>query len=71
MMEYWQVADCERARASYMLSVALLTKNGGSTKAHAWREMAELVREALQGDSYLAEEHGEWAYDQVVEHWSP
>lgn len=70
MMEYWQVADCEQARASYILSVALLTKDGDSTEAHAWREKAELVREALQGGSYFAEAHGEWAYDQMVEHWS-
>ncbi|KAH6842385.1 hypothetical protein B0I37DRAFT_314984 [Chaetomium sp. MPI-CAGE-AT-0009] len=70
MMEYGKVADCELARASYMLSVALLTRDGGSTEALAWREKAELVRQALQGDSYLDEAHGEWAYDQMVEYWA-
>ena len=70
MMEYCQAADWELARVSYMLSVALLAKDGGSTEAFAWRQKAERVRQALKGDSYLAEAHGEWAYDQVMDHWS-
>jgi hypothetical protein len=70
MMEDWNVADCELARASYMLSVALLNQYAGSTEALMLREKAELVRQALQGDSYFAEAHGAWPYDQMVDHWS-
>ena len=70
MMEYWKAADCEVARTSHMLSLALLAEDGGSTEALAWGEKAELVRQALKGDSYVAEAHGEWVYDQMVEHWS-
>ena len=55
MMEYWKVADCEIARASYMLSVALFIQNSSDPEALVWREKAERVRREMQGETYLAE----------------
>jgi hypothetical protein len=54
MMELCKVADCEVARASYMLSVALLL---------------ERVRKQLQGSGFRAEAHSEEVYDMFVESW--
>ncbi|KAH6634898.1 hypothetical protein B0J18DRAFT_471846 [Chaetomium sp. MPI-SDFR-AT-0129] len=68
MMEFWKVADCEVARASYMLSMAL-SHNGGDSEAAMWLERAEGVRKQMQGLEYVAEGHGEIVYDSLVESW--
>ncbi|KAK4144607.1 uncharacterized protein C8A04DRAFT_36599 [Dichotomopilus funicola] len=68
MMEFWKVADCEVARASYMLSMAL-SHNGGNSEAAMWLERAEGVRKQMQGPEYVAEGHGEIVYDSLVESW--
>jgi hypothetical protein len=69
MMEFWKVADCEMARASYMLSVALFIQDNNDSEAAAWREKAERVRREIQGEKYFAEAHGEGIYDLIVESW--
>ncbi|AEO66791.1 uncharacterized protein THITE_2128795 [Thermothielavioides terrestris NRRL 8126] len=69
MMEFLKVADCEVARASYMLSTALLLRAGGEAEAAVWLEKAERVREWMQGTGYKAEAHGDAVYDMLVESW--
>lgn len=68
MMELGKVADCEVARASYMLSISLSIR-GDDQEARKWREKAEATRKKLQGESYYADAHGEWMYDMLVESW--
>ena len=69
MMQLCKVADCEVARAAYMLSVTLYLKGGDDTGAAQWRDKAESVRRLMQKEQYFAEAHGEWAYDNMVESW--
>lgn len=47
IMEFWKVADCEIARASYMFSVAL-TLQGGS-EAGEWAQKAETEENNRRG----------------------
>jgi hypothetical protein len=67
MMELCKVADCEVARASYMLSVALLLMADGESAV--WQAKAEWVRKQLQGSGFRAEAHSEEVYDMFVESW--
>ena len=69
MMESWGVADCEIARASYMLSVAMLHQDSGSPDALVWREKAEALRRGMHGDAYVPDAHGEAVYNRMVESW--
>ncbi len=69
MMEFWKVADCEIARASYMLSVASSLQNNSDPDAAVWREKAERVRQRMQPRGYFAEAHGEAVYDLMVKDW--
>ena len=67
MMEFWKIADCEIARASYMLSLALFVQNSGDPEVQERRENAERVKRGIQGEVYLEEAHGEVVYDIMVE----
>lgn len=69
MMQLCKVADCEVSRAAYMLSVALYLRGDDNDGAAQWRDQAESVRRAMQKEQYIAEAHGEWAYDNMVESW--
>ncbi|KAK4151889.1 hypothetical protein C8A00DRAFT_44984 [Chaetomidium leptoderma] len=69
MMEFCKVADCEVARASYMLSVALRQKTGAESEGAVWLEKAEHVRMRMQGPGYKVEARGEAVYDSLVESW--
>jgi hypothetical protein len=69
LMDLCQVADCEIARASYMLSVVLSLGDLNESDGRRLRSKAEAVRRAMQKDKYIAEAHGEWSYDRLVESW--
>ncbi|KAI1483709.1 hypothetical protein F4774DRAFT_425415 [Daldinia eschscholtzii] len=69
IMELGKVADCEIARAGYMLSVALSIQNIDQKEAQEWREKSEAIRRKLQGERYDADAHSESTYDMLVESW--
>lgn len=69
IMELRKVADCEIARASYMLSLSLSIRGSDQEESRTWHEKAEKIRRKLQGDRYCADAHSEWTYDALVESW--